>query len=72
MSYAVYQKGVGGNIRKARLKANLTQEQMAKFGFNIRHFQDIEGGKIKITLHTLYRLSKALKTPTQDLAKESF
>ena len=61
MSYDRFCRKVAKNIRNARLKAGLTQEDMERFGFNIRHFQDIEAGKVRFTLETLYRLAKALK-----------
>lgn len=57
------------NLRSARVKAGFTQEDMARFGFNIRHYQDIEGGKIHIRLETFYRLSKVFKTRVDLLLK---
>ena len=62
MSYARFRQKVALKIKKARQKAAITQEGMEKHGFNIRHYQDIEGGKVNITLQTFYRLAKAFKT----------
>ena len=69
MSYELFRRKVAANIKKLRLKADLTQEDMAKFGFNIRHYQDIETGKIHFTLETLYRIAKALKVSPDRLVK---
>jgi len=44
---------------------------MEKFGFNIRHYQDIEGGKVNFTLETLYRLAGVFKVTPHSLVKES-
>ena len=70
MSYDAFCSKVAANIRKARTDADLTQEGMEKFGFNIRHYQDIEGGKVNITLETIYRLAKALKVNPDILLKQ--
>jgi len=69
MSYDQFRRKVASNIKNARKKAGLTQEDMAKFGLNIRHYQDIEGGKINITLETIHRLSRVFKTTPQRLVK---
>ncbi len=69
MSYEKFRHTVVTNIKNARKKANLTQEDMARFGFNVRHYQDIEAGKIHFTLETLYRIGKALKIKPEELIK---
>lgn len=61
MTYEKFQKAVGERIREARKAAGLTQEDMAKYNFNVRHYQDVEAGKVPFTLETLYRLSKVFK-----------
>lgn len=48
---------IASNVRKARLRRKLTQENMTEFGFNYRHYQKIESGKYSFTLHTLNRLA---------------
>lgn len=70
MGYERFCGAVSSNIRRARKKAGLSQEDMARFGFNIRHYQDIETGKVRFTLETLYRLSRVFKVPPQALVKE--
>lgn len=69
MSYEEFRRKVAVNIREARQRAGLTQEEMERFGFNIRHYQDIEGGKVNCTLETLYRLSRAFKITPESLLK---
>ena len=69
MSYDRFRLAVSLHIKKARKKAGLTQEDMQKFGFNLRHYQDLEGGKVRFTLETLYRLSQALRISPNRLVK---
>ncbi len=70
MSYDRFCQKVASNIKKARKKAGLTQEEMARHGFNIRHYQDLESGKVRFTLETLYRLARTFKTKPERLVKE--
>lgn len=54
-------KQVGMNLKSARRSARLRQTDLAtKSGVAYRHYQDIEAGKINLTLDTLFRLAKAL------------
>jgi transcriptional regulator with XRE-family HTH domain len=54
------------NLKKIRLKADLTQEEMLSKGFNVRHYQRLESGKSAPTLYTIYRLSKIFKVRVTD------
>lgn len=69
MAYKQFLKQVAENIKRMRKKCGLTQEDMAKFGFNIRHYQDVEGGKVSITLETLYRIAKSFQIDPSKLIK---
>jgi transcriptional regulator with XRE-family HTH domain len=69
MAYDKFRKKVALNIKNARKNAAVTQEGMAKNGFNIRHYQDIESGKVNITLETIYRLAHVFKTSPDKLIK---
>lgn len=52
---------LGNNIRRLRKKLHLTQEEFAgRAGVNERHFQDIEGGKVKVEYPTLRKIRRAL------------
>lgn len=51
----------GGNVREARLKWDLTQEELAeKCGLDFRQIGFIERGEINPTLQTIHRLCKGL------------
>jgi transcriptional regulator with XRE-family HTH domain len=69
MTFVKFLTAISKNIKIIRKDRGLTQEDMARFGFNIRHYQDIESGKINLTLQTLYRIAKALKVTVADLTK---
>ncbi len=64
--YARFAKELGRRIREIRKKRHLTQEDMQSHKFATRHWQQIEAGR-PITVETLWRISKALKTPLVDL-----
>jgi len=48
-------------LKELRLSQNLTQEDMTQHGFNYRHYQRLESGKVAPTLYTLYKISKVFK-----------
>ena len=61
-------KEFGGNVRRARVAANLTQEKLAeKCSLNPRTIQKIEAGDIAILVFTLVRLQAALACNWGDL-----
>ena len=49
----------GARVKKLRLKAGLTQEDMMDFGFSVRFYQRIEAGK-PIHMKTVFKLADAL------------
>ncbi len=52
---------VGRNVRRARLAANLTQEQLSeKSGFTQQYISDLERGFRNPTVVTVYELAMAL------------
>jgi transcriptional regulator with XRE-family HTH domain len=52
---------VGENVRRARLAAGLTQEQLAdRCGFSQQYLSGLERGRRNPTIVTLYELSQAL------------
>lgn len=62
MKYEQLANCVGQNIKKCRLKAGLTQEELAhKAGFNYKFYQRVESRKSNLTLRTLSRISEVLK-----------
>lgn len=70
MSYARYRQKVALKIKKARQKVGITQEDMEGFGFNTRHYQDIEAGRVNVTLETIYRLAQAFKVSPVKLVSQ--
>lgn len=69
MTFDDFKKKTAKNIKVFREGSGLTQESMTKFGFNARHYQDIESGKINISIETIFRLSKAFKKKPEDFLK---
>lgn len=70
MSFDSYLKKVGKNIQHARRRLKLTQEDMADKGFNYRYYQKMEGGRVNLTLKTLWILSRALKCSVYQITHE--
>lgn len=60
---------VAKNIKQARAKAGLAQEDMRDHGFSIRHYQKLESGKYWPTFYTLVRVADALGAQIKDLVK---
>ena len=53
---------VAEKVRKARLRAELTQEQAAEItGFHYKYYQRVESGVVNLTLDSLERISRAFK-----------
>lgn len=51
-----------GNVRRARWAAGLTQEAAsAEAGIDLRHYQDLEAGRVDPKLSTLHALAQALR-----------
>lgn len=65
---AVLQR-IAKNIQHYRRMRDLTQEDMADFGFNYRHFQKLESGRYSPNLETLYKVASVLKVDLADLLK---
>lgn len=61
-------KILGENIRAARVKAGLSQEQLAeKADLSRNYIGNVERAEYKITVETLARIAKALTLPVHDL-----
>ena len=64
-------KALGQNIREARIRAGLRQIDVnEKIGLTYRHYQNIEAGRVNMTVGTLCRLSLLFKTSVHELLKE--
>ena len=68
-SYDLLLKKIAENIKKARKRKGLTQENMMDYGFNYRHYQKIESGSYSMNLYTLHRLSNIFDVSIRNLLK---
>ena len=68
-SYENLLKKIAKNIKKARKRKGLTQENMVDHGFNYRHYQKIESGFYSMNLYTLHRLSIIFDVNIRDLLR---
>lgn len=72
MDTAVFLKEVGQNLREARKRAGMRQVEVeTKAGVAYRHYQDIEAGKVNVSLDTLCRLAGAFNTTVANLTRGS-
>lgn len=61
------------NIKSARIKSNLTQEELAEQSdISLNFEKDIEGGRSGTSLVTLINLCKTLGTTPNDILKDFF
>lgn len=62
---------VGRNVKAARLKAELSQEQLAeRSGFTQQYLSGLERGQRNPTIVSLYEIAQALGTTPIDLLRE--
>ncbi len=65
-----FYKNLGNNIKKYRLKNNLTQEELAdKIGKSLNFVGKIEVAFSRPSLPTVIQIAKALNTTVSDLTK---
>lgn len=66
------QRALGGSIRRYRLAAGLRQEDAAELaGIGWRYWQEIEAGRVNVTLSTIVRIADALGVSFWDLVARS-
>jgi transcriptional regulator with XRE-family HTH domain len=65
VDFARFRAAVGGNVKRARWLAGLTQEQVE--GVTLRHYQEIERGRKNPTLETLFGLAEQFGVTVADL-----
>jgi transcriptional regulator with XRE-family HTH domain len=65
-----YRRVVGQNIRARRKRAGLTQEQLAeKADLTYKYLGEVERGCVNVSLDSLMRIAKALRTGLRDLLR---
>lgn len=63
-------KKLGENLKKIRIKKNITQTELAEtLNVDKSFVSNIENGKNNPTLSTIANLAKALKVPVDELFK---
>ncbi len=63
-------KAIGDNIRRARRRAGLTQEQLAEAAdLHPVYISQVERGTKAISVEALWKLSKALRAPLSTLVR---
>lgn len=68
----IFLKEVGQNLKRARKKLGIRQiEVEGKTGVSYRHYQNIEAGRVNVTLGTLCRLALAFQTSVSEIVKAS-
>ncbi len=70
MTFQAHFRQVGRNIRRARQSKGLRQVDVNELvGVNYRHYQNIEAGRVNLTLDTLCRLARLFGVSLEDLVK---
>lgn len=63
---------LGQNIQESRKKAGLKQMDVhSRTGLTYRHYQNIEAGRVNVTVETLHRLAGLFRCRIQDLVAEA-
>lgn len=61
-------KELGTRYRKLRQENHMVQEDVADYGFSVRHYQQLEAGRAH-GLSTLFRVADMYKVDPADLLK---
>jgi transcriptional regulator with XRE-family HTH domain len=62
---------LGRNIRAARIRCGLKQVEVQEgSGITYRHYQNIEAGRVNVTVETLCRLAKLFNMPLEELVRD--
>ncbi len=71
VTFSRYLRLLGRNIKAARASSGLKQIDVSTgSGLSYRHYQNIEAGKVNVTIETLFRLAKLYKISIRDLVNE--
>ncbi len=67
MDFATYLKRLGKNVRRARWRRGLTQQQLAGESFSTRYVADVERGARNVSMRTVFELAALLGVRVIDL-----
>ncbi len=67
MDFRDYLKRLGHNVRRARWRRGLTQQQLAGDSFSTRYIADVERGSRNVSSKTLFDLAGLLGVRVVDL-----
>ncbi len=62
-------KELGARYRQLRYKKGMVQEDVAEYGFSVRHYQQLEGGRAH-TIRTLFEIAEMYGVEPKDLLKD--
>jgi transcriptional regulator with XRE-family HTH domain len=69
VDFATFLRRIGRNLRKARWRKGLTQQDVATHGFTYRYLQEIERGVRNPSLKMLFELAEVLDIRVADLVE---
>ncbi len=70
MRFSTFLQAVGKNIKAERVRRGLRQADLEeKTGISLRYLQDLEYGKVNLTLRTLHAVAMALKVSPEALIR---
>ena len=69
--YEKFLVNLSDNIKEKRSQMGITQEEMAEFGFNYRHYQRLESGIHSPSLSTLFKLASIFNVEVSELFKKN-
>ena len=69
MDFATFLRRAGKNLRRARWRKGLTQQDVASEGFTYRYLQEIERGGRNPSLKMLFDLAQVLDVRLADLVE---
>ncbi len=62
------QEKIGRNIKKARLKAKMTQSEVAeKAGIHTNYFARVERGEVNVSIEVIEVIAKALRVKSSEI-----
>jgi transcriptional regulator with XRE-family HTH domain len=71
MKFDAYLRQLGKNIKAARTRRGMKQMDIHEgSGVTYRHYQNIEAGRVNVTIETLFRLAAILGVRIEELVRD--